>query len=544
MTHFNWDFPYPSGRMPVFARQVVATSQPLAAQAGLQIMARGGNAVDAAIATAIALTVVEPTSNGIGSDAFAQVWDGQKLHGLNASGRAPAGWNLARFANRSEMPLRGWDAVTVPGAVSAWVALWERFGSLPFADLFESAIRYARDGFAVSPFTAAAWGESARAYADFPEWMRTFCPSGRAPQVGEIFRSAEQAKTLELIAQTRGESFYRGELAAQMVADSERHGGALALSDLAQHRADWIELIGANYRGVTLHEIPPNGQGLAALLALGILEELGVDGAEIDGADSVHLQIEAMKLAFADVNQHAGDASHMPIEAARFLDADYLKSRARLINRSEALDPGHGVPAPGGTVYLCTADSGKVGANGAHAKENGENAGGMMVSLIQSNYYGFGSGVVVPGTGISLQNRGYGFNLQAGHPNVVAGGKRPLHTILPAFVTQNGAPLLSFGVMGGPMQPQGHVQMMTRIFGAGQNPQAACDAPRWRVMEGREVSFESGFNPAVLRELAARGHQIVEAARWGFGGAQLIYKLPGGYCAASDSRKDGAAVGL
>jgi gamma-glutamyltranspeptidase/glutathione hydrolase len=527
MATFNWDFPYPSQRMPVFARHVVATSQPLAAQAGLQIMARGGNAVDAAIATAIALTVVEPTSNGIGSDAFAQVWDGQQLHGLNASGRAPAAWTLDRFVGGSEMPLRGWDAVTIPGAVSAWVGLSQRFGSLPFADLFEAAIRYARDGFVVSPFTAAAWQQSVQAYTAFPEWMRVFCPSGRAPAVGELFRNPDAVKTLEIIAQSGGEAFYRGELAERMVADSQQQGGALQLSDLADHRADWVEPIQVDYRGVSLHEIPPNGQGLAALIALGILEQLGAGDEHIDSVDSVHAQIEAMKLAFADVNQHAGDARHMPIATERFLEPEYLKQRAALIDMKQARDPGYGIPPHGGTVYLTTAD-----------------ASGMMVSLIQSNYYGFGSGVVVPGTGISLQNRGYGFNLEAGHPNVVAGGKRPLHTILPAFVTKDGTPEMSFGVMGGPMQPQGHVQMMTRIYGAGQNPQAACDAPRWRVEQGLEVSFEAGFDTVVMQELIERGHRIVPATRWGFGGAQLIAKLPDGYCAASDSRKDGQAVGF
>ncbi|HEX8463109.1 MAG TPA: gamma-glutamyltransferase family protein [Abditibacterium sp.] len=527
MNLFNPNFPYPSQRMPIFARNVVATSQPLAAQAGLQILARGGNAVDAAIATAITLTVVEPTSNGIGSDAFAQVWDGEQLHGLNASGRSPKSWNLARFAGLETMPLRGWDAVTVPGAVSAWVALSERFGSLPFEDLFETAIRYARDGFAVSPFTAQAWSASQPIFADFPAWQQTFCPSGRAPAAGETFHCEAQAQTLELIAQTRGEAFYRGELAQKMVADAKTHGGALELSDLAEHRANWVTPLAVAYRGHELHEIPPNGQGLAALIALGVLERTSIADFSIDSADSIHLQIEAMKLGFADVNQHLADENYMEIEASRFLAPDYLQDRAELISLSEARDPQHAIPPHGGTVYLATADE-----------------RGQMVSLIQSNYFGFGSGVVVPGTGISLQNRGYGFVLEAGHPNVVAGGKRPLHTILPAFATQNGEPWLSFGVMGGPMQPQGHLQMMTRLIDGGQNPQAACDAPRWRVMQGRQVSFEAGFDPQVLAELERRGHRFAAPERWGFGGAQLILKTESGYVAASDGRKDGQAVGF
>jgi len=403
------------------------------------------------------------------------------------------------------------------------MALSERFGALPFGDLFEAAIRYARDGFAVSPHTKWRAGQ----YPESCEWARVFCPNGHAPAVGETFRSPDHAKTLEIIAQTRGEAFYRGELGEKMVADSKSSGGALEMADLANHRANWVEPLGVDYRGHVLHEIPPNGQGLAALIALGILERTEIGELPIDGADAVHLQIEAMKLAFADVNRHLGDENHMEIGAERFLAPDYLSARARLIDMNQAGDPQHDITPHGGTVYLATAD-----------------ASGMMVSFIQSNHHGFGAGVVVPGTGIALQNRGYGFNLLAGHPNCVAGGKRPLHTILPGFITQNGAPKCSFGVMGGPMQPQGHVQMMTRLIDARQNPQAACDAPRWRVARGREVSFESGFEPQVLQELVRRGHRIVEAEKWGFGGAQLIWKGEAGYCAASDGRKDGQAVGF
>ncbi len=520
------DFPYVSRRMPVFARNVVATSQPLAAQAGLQMLARGGNAVDAALATAIALTVVEPTSNGIGSDAFALVWDGE-LHGLNASGRAPKAWNPARFEGLAEMPLYGWESVTVPGAVSGWVALSERFGTLPFADLFEPAVRYARDGFPVSPFTALAWKRSQSVYAAFPEWNRTFCPGGRAPGCGEIFRCFDQAKTLESIAQTRGEAFYRGALAHKMAADATASGGALSLADLEEHRADWVTTLGFEYRGHTLHEIPPNGQGLAALIALGILARTPIHECPIDGADWLHLGIEAMKLAFADVGRYLADANAMEFGAEQFLSPDYLDERAKLISMKEARDPGFGVPRHGGTVTLCAAD-----------------ARGMMVSLIQSNYHGFGSGVVVPQTGISLQNRGFGFTLAPGHPNVVGGGKRPFHTILPGFISKDGAPWMSFGVMGGPMQPQGHVQMMLRLVDGRQNPQAACDAPRWRVLRGRQVSLEEGFSPGVLAQLRGRGHEIVESEMWGFGGAQLVGKQGDVYCAASDGRKDGQAVGF
>jgi gamma-glutamyltranspeptidase/glutathione hydrolase len=288
-----------------------------------------------------------------------------------------------------------------------------------------------------------------------------------------------------------------------------------------------VQPISVDYRGYTLHEIPPNGQGLAALIALGILEHKNIGEYLVDSADSLHLQIEAMKLGFADVHRYLADPRHMELDVESFLSPEYLSQRAQLIDLRMAHDPIYGIPPHGGTVYLTAAD-----------------AGGMMVSFIQSNYHGFGSGIVIPETGISLQNRGYGFNLTPGHPNVVAGGKRPLHTILPAFVTKDGAPFMSFGVMGGPMQPQGHVQMMTRMIEYSQDPQAACDAPRWRVLRNREVAFENGFAPQVLEQLSARGHYIVETEKWGFGGAQIICKLEDGYCAASDGRKDGQAVGF
>ncbi len=527
---FTYNFPYSSQRMPVLAKNTVATSQPLAAQAGLEMLYRGGNAVDAAIATAITLTVVEPTSNGIGSDLFAILWDGHELHGLNASGRSPAALTPERFAGRDTMPLRGWDAVTVPGAVSGWVTLSERFGKLPFEALFEPAIRYARDGFLVSPITAKAWTSAERAFADMPNFGSAFLPEGRAPKAGELFRFEDQAKTFKRIAETKGEAFYRGELAQKMVADSSTNGGLLTEEDLANHQADWVGTLSQHYRGVTLHEIPPNGQGLAALLMVGILEHYPVAEYGVDSADSLHVQIEAMKLAFADANRYISDSDFADVSPKALLDPAYLAERAKLIDMTQAQNPGYGVPQRGGTVYLTTAD------------ENG-----MMVSLIQSNYYGFGSGVVVPGTGISLQNRGAGFTLEKGHPNEVAGGKRPFHTIIPGFLMQDNAPLMSFGVMGGPMQPQGHAQMVVRICDYGQNPQTASDAPRWRVVEGLEVAVEQGFKPEVLDELTSRGHQLTETApeaSFSFGGAQLIYRLGDGYLAASDHRKDGQAVGF
>lgn len=529
MPEFDWRFPYPSRRKPVLAQNAVATSQPLAAQAGLTMLQQGGNAVDAAIAAAITLTVVEPVSNGIGSDAFAILWDGERLHGLNASGRAPAAWSLERFAGRSAMPLTGWETVTVPGAVSAWVALSERFGKLPFAQLFAPAIGYARNGFLVSPTIAQQWNNQVPGLKDVPGFSRAFMPRGRAPAPGEKFVFPDQAKTLERIAATRGQVFYRGDIADKLVRHAREHGGAMSLEDLAGHRCDWVEPVGISYRGYTLHEIPPNGQGIAALMALGILEHWDMGGFPVDSAGSLHAQIEAMKIAFADVYRYVADPAAMELDCAALLDREYLKRRAKLIDMQRAQDFKHGEPARGGTVYLTAAD-----------------AEGRVVSYIQSNYKGFGSGIVVPGTGISLQNRGAGFNLLRGHPNCVAGGKRPFHTIIPAFVTRAGKPAMSFGVMGAAMQAQGHVQMMVRLADYRQNPQAACDAPRFRIVEGLQVAIEPGLAPEAYADLARRGHQIVDLGQDDnqFGSGQFICKLAEGYFAASDPRRDGQAVGF
>ena len=525
---FDWHFPYPSQRMPVLARNVVATSQPLAAQAGLRMMTKGGNAVDAILATAISLTVLEPTSNGIGSDAFCILWDGKKIHGLNASGRSPAGWTPDRFKGLSAMPQRGWDSVTVPGAVSAWRELSERFGKLPFGDLFEPAIKYASDGYMVSPTISRLWAKQAPELKDQPGYAEAFMPRGRAPQAGEKFSFPDQAKTLKRIAETKGEAFYKGDL-AQKIADWARaKGGSMTLEDLASHQNDWVEPIGMDYRGYRLLEIPPNGQGIAALVALGILENLDMAKLGVDSADSLHAQLEAMKLAFADVYEYVSDLSTMKVTPAQMLDKSYLKERAKLIDMKKAGNPKFGRPGGNGTVYLTAADE-----------------SGMMVSYIQSNYAGFGSGVVVPGTGISLQNRGYGFVTRPGHANVVAPRKRPFHTIIPGFITKDGKPLMSFGVMGGSMQAQGHTQVMLRLVDYHQNPQAAADAPRWRVEEG-QVNVEQGIPAAVLDELKSRGHSMITADRWStdFGRAQLIYKMDDGYLGASERRTDGQAVGF
>jgi len=525
----DFDSPYPSRRSPVMADNVVATSQPLAAQAGLLMLQRGGNAIDAALAAAATLTVVEPTGNGLGSDAFAIVWDGERLHGLNASGRAPAGWTPERFQGHARMPERGWESVTVPGAVSAWRALFERFGTLPFDDLLQPAIHYAHEGFLVTPVIARRWAADAALLHGQPGFADAFMPRGRAPAAGETFACPELGHSLEAIARSGGEALYRGALAERMAAAAAEHGAALTMEDLAGHEPSWCTPLAQAFAGAELHEIPPNGQGLAALIALGLLERTELQRHPVDSAAAMHLQIEAMKLAFADVYRYVGEPDSMPVSAEALLDPAYLDRRASLIDAGRAGEPEHGIPQSGGTVYLSTAD-----------------ADGRMVSFIQSNYMGFGSGVVVPGTGISLQNRGADFVLEANHPNRVGPGKRPFHTIIPGFVTAGGAPAMSFGVMGGPMQAQGHVQMVVRTCLYGQNPQAACDAPRWRVGAGRRVAIESTLDPQVRDALQGLGHELSAEApetSFGFGGAQVIARTEGGYVAGSDPRKDGHAVG-
>jgi gamma-glutamyltranspeptidase/glutathione hydrolase len=337
------------------------------------------------------------------------------------------------------------------------------------------------------------------------------------------------AETLEDIASSKGESFYRGTIAERIALASEADDGAMRQEDLAQHKADWVDPIAIDYRGYQLHEMPPNGQGIAALIALGILRNFDMSSIPVDSADCYHLQLEAMKLAFADVWRNVADPAAMKVTTAEMLDAEYLKGRAKLIDMKRAQAPSHGIPRDGGTVYLTTADE-----------------KGMMLSFIQSNYKGFGSGVVVPGTGISLQNRGAGFVLTPGHADEVGPRKRPYHTIIPGFLTRNGQPVMSFGVMGGDMQPQGHIQMIIRLVDYNQNPQSCADAPRWIVNHDMSVSLEEAVPAAVKDELKRRGHNIVGAERpmFGFGGAQLIHRLDDGYCAGTDPRKDGCAVGF
>ena len=563
---FDWSTGYASRRSPVFARNVVSTSHPLAAQAGLRMLQQGGNAVDAAIAAAAMMTIVEPCSNGLGSDAFCILWDGQQLHGLNASGGAPKAWTPEYFtakygAEAKTPPKRGWDSVTVPGAVASWTALHARFGKLPFADLLAPAIESAERGYAVPVIVQQKW-RNAAALSEIttqPGFAQHFLPRGREPAVGERFVLAGAAHTLRLIAQTKGEAFYRGEVAAAAEAFAKAHGGAMTAADFAAYAPEWVTPISRDYRGYTLHEIPPNGQGIAALIALGILDKFDIASLPVDGSASQHLQIEAMKLAFADVYKYVAEPRSMRLTPAQMLDDAYLTSRAKLIDPRRAQDfgPGHG--PQGGTIYLSTAD-----------------ASGMMVSFIQSNYMGFGSGIVVPGYGLSLQNRGHGFTLDPGSDNLVGPGKRPFHTIIPAFLTKQGPevpasppegvgpsgravstqtvqPVMSYGVMGGDMQPQAHMQTLVRMLDYHQQPQAACDAPRWRFNAGL-VNVEPGFASATAQGLQGLGHRLetFSDSYQDYGAGQFIWRLDegegdvsvDGYAAASDPRRDGQAAGF
>jgi gamma-glutamyltranspeptidase/glutathione hydrolase len=543
---FDWTNPYPTVRTPVFARNLVATSQPLAAQAGLRMLQAGGNAVDAAVAAAAVITMTEPCSNGLGADNFAIIWDpaSRQLLGLNSSGIAPAAWSLDFYRRKygedlaRNRPLRGWDTVTVPGAVAGWSLLHGRLGKLPFAEVLAPAIEYAERGFAVSPVVHDKWERAADLLKDGPGFAEHFLPKGRAPRVGEHFVLAGAAHTLKLLAQHGGAAFYLGEIADGIERHAQATGGAIRASDLAAYwnfvqTNGWVGTISTPFHGHELHEIPPNGQGIAALSCLGVLRHTALSDYPVDSADWQHVAIEAMKLAFADTYAYVADLRSMSVAPGEMLDDGYLAQRARRIDMQRAQAFSAGTPPRGGTIYLTAAD-----------------AGGMMVSLIQSNYMGFGSGVVVPGYGISLQNRGHGFSLDAGSPNAVAPGKRPFHTIIPAFLMKDGAPQMSYGVMGGNMQPQGHVQTLMRMLLAQQQPQAACDAPRWKVMQGLDIEVESAMPMSVVDELTRRGHRITRAndSYMDFGSGQFIWRLgdPGvdGYVAASDSRRDGLVAGF
>ena len=526
------EYPYPSRRSVVFAKNgMVATSQTLAAQAGLQILRQGGNAVDAAVATAACLTVVEPTSNGIGGDAFALVWLKEKLYGLNSSGPAPTALTpeLLEQHGLRQMPLDGWLPVTVPGAPAAWAELVGRFGRLKLTEVLAPAIEYAEAGFPVSPIISRQWAAGYKRFGvlkgpEFGCWLETFAPAGRAPLAGEIWRSPAHAHTLRRLADSDCQDFYQGEIARRIDAFSRQYGGCLRASDLAGYRPEWVEPISVNYRGHEVWELPPNGHGLVTLLALNILQ--GMQFERKESADTYHLHIEAIKLAFADGLKYIADPRRSNVPVKELLAEAYTASRRGLIG-PKALQPTAGEPVKGGTVYLATAD--------------GE---GNMVSYIQSNYMGFGSGLVVPETGIALHNRGCNFSLEPGHANALAPGKRPYHTIIPGFLTKDGKAVGPFGVMGGFVQPQGHLQMVTSMLDFGLNPQAALDAPRWQWLKDKTVELEAGFPTEIAEELAARGHNIQWASEnLHLGRGQIILRDETGVLAGgTEPRTDGAVA--
>jgi gamma-glutamyltranspeptidase / glutathione hydrolase len=526
--------PYPSRRMTTFASNgMVATSQPLAAQAGLDILKKGGNAIDAAIATAAALTVVEPTSNGIGGDAFAIVWFKGELHGLNASGPAPKNISIDAVKERGydKMPQHGWLPVTVPGVPAAWAALSKRFGRLSLTEVLKPAIEYAENGFPISPILGKYWNQAFQAYKknltgeEFVSWFETFAPKGRAPKIGEIWASEGHAKTLRLIAETNAESFYRGEIAEKIVSFSKQYDGFLNEDDLEAYKVEWVKPISVQYRGYNVWEIPPNGQGLVALMALNTLR--GFEFHEKETVYTYHKQIEAMKLAFADGKKYITDPRFMKSTVKQLLSEEYAQERRNLIGE-EALTPEPGTPSKGGTVYLAAAD-----------RE------GNMISYIQSNYMGFGSGLVVPGTGIALQNRGADFSLDPEHENALQGGKKTYHTIIPGFLTKGKEAVGPFGVMGGYMQPQGHVQVIMNTIDFQLNPQVALDAPRWQWVEGKKVVVEHNFPQHIAQALARKGHEIQVSIDSGvFGRGQIIWRDPetGVLAGGTESRTDGAVA--
>ena len=525
--------------MPMARDAMVCTSQPLASAAGLEMLRRGGNAIDAAIAAAAVLGVVEPFSTGIGGDCFMQIWRARerKLFGLNGSGRAPAAATLdaVRAEVGDAMPVHGMTPVTIPGAVHAWCAALERFGSLPFGTVLEPAIHYATDGFPVTEIIAHQWDliVSARVLRH-PDALRAFTVGGRAPRMGEVFRNPELAHSLELLARGGADVFYRGELAERIVDFARANGGLHTRDDFSAHTSEWVEPIKTDYRGFTLCEIPPNGQGLTALIALNILEQFDLPALRLGSADALHLRIEAIKLAFADRNRYIADPAHVPVPTAALASKDYARTRAALIDPHHALSaaqPG-AVPAGRDTVYLTTADR-----------------DGNVVSLINSLYFAFGSGMVAGDTGIVLQNRGYGFSLDPTHANCIAPRKRPFHTIIPAMLLKNNLPILSFGVMGGDVQAQGHVQVISNLIDHECNIQEALDYPRVHYLGDNNVALENEYTTDVRAELQRRGHNVHDDSaallRGGFGGGQgiLIDPVTRAYWGGSDRRKDGCAVG-
>ena len=524
------NYRYPSRRRVVYGKKgMISCTQPLAAGAGLEIMKKGGNAVDAAIATAACLTVVEPNNNGMGGDAFALCWMKDRLYGLNASGPAPMSVDAQKLRSLygDTMPSHGWAPVTVPGIPSAWAELSKRFGRLPLKDVLAPAIDIAENGFPVAPSTAYLWDKCFEEYKrefDAPElmhWFETFAPENRGPRPGELMYMKDHAKTLRELAETDCESFYRGALADEIDAFSRRTGGYLRKEDLAAFRAEWVEPISVDYRGYTVSEIPPNGHGIVVLMALKMLEGFDIS---VRDEETIHRQLEAMKLAFTDGKRYIADPRYMRATIEELLSNAYIDKRRALIGKT-AIEPVPGDPYSGDTVYFCTADG-----------------DGNMVSFIESNYKDFGSGIVIPGTGIALHDRGNNFYLDPESENCIEPGKKPYHTIIPGFLSKNGKPVGPFGVMGGFMQPQGQLQVVMNTVDFRMNPQEALDAPRWQWTGGKNIQLEMGFDKAVAEALVRRGHDIsVLPDSYSMGRGQIIWRSDDGVlCGATEPRSDGS----
>src|SRR5690625_1141642 len=533
MIHPDFDlleYPYPSKRTATVANNgMVATSQPLAAQAGLDILKKGGNAVGAAIATAATLTVVEPTTNGIGGDAFALVWMKDKLYGLNGSGPSPKSISIEKVkeASHEKMPTYGWTPVTVPGEPASWAELSDRFGKLPLIDVLEPAIKYAETGYPISPILGQFWKAAYDKMKEnlkgeeFKPWFDTFAPNGRAPKIGEVWSSKGHAETLRKIGETKARDFYKGDLANQIDAFSRKYKGYLRKEDLTAYKPEWVEPISVNYRGYEVWEIPPNGQGLLALIALNIFKNFEIPAQA--STESYHKQIEAIKLAFSLTKNKITDNNFSALDIEELLSDLYGETTSQRIT-NEAITPASGEIPKGGTVYLATADN-----------------EGNMVSYIQSNYRGFGSGIVIPGTGIALQNRGEDFSLNPEDPNALEGGKRTFHTIIPGFLTKDRKPIGPFGVMGGPMQPQAHLQVISNLIDYRLNPQATIDAPRWQWMDNKNVLVEHGFPKHIAEGLSRLGHQVkYDMGAATFGRGQIIWRdqETGTYFGGTDGRTD------
>jgi gamma-glutamyltranspeptidase/glutathione hydrolase len=522
---------------------MAATSHPLATQVAIDILKKGGSAVDAAIAANACLGLMEPVSNGIGGDLFAIVWDAddKKLHGLNASGRSPRSLTLDHFLENGyeSIPYYGPLPVSVPGCVDGWFELHDKFGKMPMKDILKPTIDYARNGFPMAELIAYYLKRSAPRYVKYPGFKEVFMPNGRTPSKGEVFRNPMLANTLQMIADGGRDAFYKGDIARTIAAYMNEQGGFLSYDDLSSHQSEWVEPVSTNYRGYDVWELPPNGQGIAALQILNILELYDVKSMGFGSEEYMHVLVEAKKLAFEDRAMYYADPAFNQLPVDRLISREYAAERAKLIKPDRA---GRSYPAGklrnGDTIYLTVADK-----------------DGNMVSLIQSNYLGIGSGMTPTGLGFVLQDRGNLFSLEKGHMNVYEPGKRPFHTIIPAFVTKDGKPFLSFGVMGGSMQPQGHAQVLVNIIDFGMNIQEAGDAPRinhagssqptgGQMTNGGRVQVESGFDYEVLRELEKKGHNVIVSVG-PFGGYQAIMwddknKV---YYGASESRKDGMAIG-